>query len=38
VVEIRYPPYSSDLVAAGNSKVPKVKTAPKGGFHDIKDI
>jgi len=24
-----HPPYSPDLVAAGNSHVPKVKTAPK---------
>jgi len=28
-VEIRYPLYSSDLVAAGNSQVPKVRTVQK---------
>jgi len=39
VVEIRYPLYSSDLVAAGTSQVPKVKTVPKGRrFQDIKNI
>jgi hypothetical protein len=39
VLEIRYPLYSSNLVVAGNSQVPKVKTAPKGRkFQDIKDI
>jgi hypothetical protein len=30
VVEIRYPPYSSDLVAVGNWQVLKTKIAPTG--------
>jgi hypothetical protein len=38
VVEMRYPPYSSDLVAAGNSQVPEVKIVPKRRrFQDIKE-
>jgi hypothetical protein len=39
VVEIRYSPYSSDLVAIGNWQVLKTKTAPTGRrFQNIKDI